>query len=100
MDAIAFLFVLFIILLIIMWLRSRSRNKRILIRQYKSENAFRHDAERLANRGYIVATVTNQQPRAGCLRILTLGLFTLIFPPKPVLIVTYRLADGLPGSGK
>jgi hypothetical protein len=34
--------------------------------------------------------MTERQPRPGLLRIVTLGLFSLVFPPKPELVVTYK----------
>jgi hypothetical protein len=61
----------------------------IVIRQYQSQNAFEKDARRMAKAGYVVQSVTSEQPRAGCGRWLTLGIFALIFKPAPELVVTY-----------
>ena len=65
--------------------------KSIIVKRYKDERAYQRDAQRWARRGYKVANVTSEKPRAGCGRILTLGLLTLIFPPKPEFVVTYSL---------
>ncbi len=59
------------------------------VRVYKSNDEFRRDAEKAAKKGWTVQTVTERKPRAGCGRILTLGLLTLVRPPKPELVVTY-----------
>lgn len=65
--------------------------KSIVVKRYKDEREYQRDAQKMARRGYKVATVTSEKPRAGCGRILTLGLFALIFPPKSIYIVTYSL---------
>ena len=65
--------------------------KSIIVKRYKSQAAYQRDAGRLAKQGYTVTDVTSEQPRAGCLRILTLGIFAWLFKPKPVLVVTYKL---------
>lgn len=65
--------------------------KKIIVKRYANERAFSKDANRMAKRGYVVASTTSEQPRAGCARILTLGIFTLLFPPTPVIVVTYKL---------
>lgn len=61
-----------------------------MVREYKSTKDFSKDAEKLARDGWYVSSQTERKPRAGCLRILTLGLFALIFHPKPILVVTYQ----------
>lgn len=66
--------------------------KQIVVKRYKSERAYQRDALRMRRRGYEVVDVTSEQPRSGCLRILSLGLIAAIYKPKPVLVVTYRLA--------
>jgi len=65
--------------------------KSIIVKRYKSQKQYQHDARRLAKRGYEVASVVSEQSRSGCLRILALGLFAWLFKPKPVLVVSYRL---------
>lgn len=67
-------------------------SKSILVKRYKDERAYQKDAQRMVRRGYKVTSVTSEMQRAGCARILTLGIFTLLFPPKPQLVVTYILA--------
>jgi hypothetical protein len=61
-----------------------------IVREYKSRQAFEKDAEKLAADGYSVVSVTDSQQRSGCLRMLTLGFFALIWRPKNRLIVTYQ----------
>lgn len=65
--------------------------QRIIVRRYPSERQYQGDAQRWARRGYRVVSVTSEAPRAGCMRLLTLGIFAMIFRPKPVLVVTYQL---------
>lgn len=65
--------------------------KSIVVKRYKNERDYQRDAQRMSKRSYHVVSVTSEKPRAGCLRIVSLGLFTLIFPPKPELVVTYSL---------
>ena len=63
------------------------------VRTYKGQSEFERDAKRLAEQGWEVKTVTSQQPRSGCLRIIALGgIGALVFKPKPVVIVTYTRA--------
>lgn len=61
-----------------------------MVRVYRGNAAYQKDATKLAKDGWNPTGMVERKPRAGCLRILTLGLFTLIFPPKPELVVTYR----------
>lgn len=65
--------------------------KSVVVKRYKSEKQYQQDAQRMTAQGYKVVSVTSEQPRAGCLRIVTLGIFTLLWPPRPVLVVTYGL---------
>ncbi|RLT40295.1 MAG: hypothetical protein DWI58_11265 [Chloroflexi bacterium] len=62
----------------------------VLIREYKTQDEFQRDAALLRMADWRVASSLSRYPRAGCMRILTLGFWTLVFPPKPVLIVTYE----------
>lgn len=64
--------------------------KNTIIREYRSRAEFERDAAKLAADGYSVLTVTESQQRAGCMRILTLGLFALVWKPKQKLLVTYQ----------
>ena len=63
----------------------------IVVKRYKSEKEYQRDAVKMQRQGYEVEHVVSEQPRSGCLRILSLGLFAAIFKPKPVLVVTYKL---------
>jgi len=64
----------------------------IIVKRYKSDREFQTDARKMASKGYEVKSVTSEQPRSGCARILLIGLFAAIFKQKPVLVVTYRLS--------
>ena len=61
--------------------------KTILVRRYKTDPEYQKDANKLARQGYVVVNATSEQPRSGCMRILTLGI---LFKPKPQLVVTYQ----------
>lgn len=63
----------------------------IIVKKYKNEKEYQNDAKKMITRGYEVQSVTSEQPRSGCGRILLIGIFAAIFKPKPVLVVTYRL---------
>lgn len=63
-----------------------------IVREYKSREAFQRDAAKMSADGYAVQTVTDQQQRSGCMRIMTLGLFALVWKPKAKLLVTYHRA--------
>jgi hypothetical protein len=60
-----------------------------IVREYRSAKEYQRSAERLAKDGWAVQSVTERQPRAGCARILFLGLFAGIFRPKSILVVTF-----------
>lgn len=60
-----------------------------MVRVYKNPKAYQKDASKLAKDQWQSDSVTERKPRAGIGRILSLGFFTLLFPPKPELVVTY-----------
>jgi len=72
-------------------------------RRYKADwtntanrRRYRQGRQRMLRRGYqAISAVTHRQPQDSylrtILRIITFGLFTLLWPPKPVLVVTYRM---------
>jgi hypothetical protein len=66
--------------------------KTIVVKRYKSDREYQRDAARMTRDGYVVQGITSEQPRSGCGRWLTIGVFALIFKPKPELVVTYALA--------
>ena len=70
--------------------------QRTMVRVYTDPGRYRKDAERLAREGWRVEQVTEHRRRSGCLRVfLLLGIFALVFPPKPEIVVTYvRAATG------
>lgn len=63
----------------------------IVVRRYRTDRQYQRDARKMARKGYRVATVTSERPNAGLLRWLTIGIFAMLFRPKPVLVVTYQL---------
>lgn len=65
--------------------------KAIVVRRYKNEKEFQKDAVGLAKQGYEVQSVVSEQPRSGCARIMAIGFLAVMFKPRPVLVVTYRL---------
>ena len=65
--------------------------KAIVVKRYKAQKAYEHDAIKMAARGYEVTSVTSVQPRPGAGRFLLLGLAAAVFKPKPELVVTYHL---------
>jgi hypothetical protein len=62
----------------------------VTVRTYPDRVAFERDAARLAGNYWVVSSVVERKPNAGCLRILFLWWLVLIFPPRPELLVTYR----------
>lgn len=65
--------------------------KQIIVKRYRDEREYQRDAQKMARKQYKIISVISEKPRAGIMRFLTLGIFTLIFPPKSVYIVTYSL---------
>lgn len=70
----------------------------IVVKEYKGRGDFNKDAQRMAERGYVVTNVTENNRRAGCARIGCIGLFALAFKPKPTIIVTYQLHPPAPAA--
>lgn len=61
------------------------------VKRYKSDKQYRKDAVVMAQAGWEVASVTSEQQRSGCGRIIMLGgIGALIWKPKPQLVVTYQ----------
>lgn len=60
-----------------------------MVREYGDADVYARDARKLADQGWSVGHTMHRQPRAGCGRLLTLGLLTLLWPPKPRIVVTY-----------
>lgn len=65
--------------------------KAIEVKRYKDEKEYQKDANKMLAKGYEVQSVISEQPRSGCARWMTIGIFAAIFKPKPVQVVTYRL---------
>ncbi len=64
-----------------------------MVRTYKKEKAYREEAARLAGEGWRVITVTQEQRPPGCARGCLLGIFSLIFKPRPRWVVTYQRGE-------
>lgn len=60
------------------------------VKTYASDGDYRKDAQRLAKQGWTVSNVTEQTRRSGCMRILLLGPVSIVYKPKPRIIVTYQ----------
>jgi hypothetical protein len=60
-----------------------------LVRSYKEVKHFNRDAQRLAKDGWQVSSSLDHKNRPGIGRIATLGLFSLVRPPKHSMVVTY-----------
>jgi hypothetical protein len=62
-----------------------------MVREYKSIDDYRADAQKLARNGWNVKSVETIDPRSGCMRIILLGgIGALVFRPKPRIVVTYE----------
>jgi len=61
-----------------------------MVKVYRDSGSYAKDAKKLSKQGWAVVNTTHRQPRAGIGRIVTLGLLTLLRPPKPELVVTYQ----------
>jgi hypothetical protein len=60
-----------------------------MVRRYKSVGAYQSDVKNWTARGWEVSSTMEERPRSGCGRVLLLGIFAAVFPPKPVTVVTY-----------
>ena len=67
------------------------------VRVYQGADAYQSELVELSGKGWSPLNVTERKPRAGLLKIFTLGFFALVFPPKPELVVTYQRRR-LPGT--
>lgn len=68
-------------------------SKKAVVREYKSKRDMERDIQKAAEHGWAVASVADLSQRSGCLRFLTLGIFTLFFKPKSKILVTYSRAN-------
>jgi hypothetical protein len=77
-------------------------HEEIFVMVYTDPAHYSKDIHNRASQGWTPISVTERRPRPGILRILTLGLWSAVFPPKPELVVTYQRigsrALGLPSS--
>ena len=65
-------------------------SQRTAVREYKSRGEMQRDANKAAERGWTVVSVTEASQRSGCLRMATVGIFALVWRPKPRIMVTYQ----------
>lgn len=70
--------------------RPRRPQTETLIQTYTSARQYQRAADQLAEDGWYVVSVTEQQPKGGCLQGCLLGPLVFIFRPKPLLVVTYE----------
>ena len=68
------------------------RKSGMTVKIYKNSKAYEKDVARMAKNGWRVIDVASEKQRAGCGRLLSLGIFALVFPPKSKVIVTYQMA--------
>ena len=64
----------------------------VLVWRDRTLDGYQDDAARLAQRGFIVTSVVDQQQRSGCLRILTINFLALLWKPPSKILVTYQRA--------
>jgi hypothetical protein len=62
----------------------------VLVRVYKNQSEYQRDAQRLSVEGWRVVSVTEQEQRSGCIRIVLLWFLALLWKPKPRILVTYN----------
>ncbi len=60
------------------------------VRRYMGYKPFNRDAHHLARQGWAVVSTIEYKRRSGCVRMILLGFFCLVFPPRPEIIVTYQ----------
>jgi len=65
----------------------------VRVKEYKQHKQFEHEARKLAKKGWHVTTVAERPQRAGFLRIMSLGLGSLVWKRRAKLLVTYEKAD-------
>ncbi len=66
------------------------RGDPVVVKEYGNRGAYERGARDMAARGYAVTSVVEQSQNAGCLRLMTLGLFALVVRPKAHFVVTYQ----------
>jgi hypothetical protein len=66
-----------------------AEKRETMVRVYKKPKDYERDAAKMAKDSWSAESVTERRPRSGIGRIATLGFGSLVFPPKPELVVTY-----------
>jgi hypothetical protein len=64
-----------------------------MVQEYRGphrQDAYRKEAEKLAKKGWTVVAVEDVKQRIGGMRWVTLGPGAFVFPPHPILVVTYK----------
>lgn len=59
------------------------------VQEYESQLAYQQAAAQMSLQGWRVTSVNQVRQNAGCMRILTLGLISLVVRPKDHYVVTY-----------
>ena len=67
------------------------RKKLIVVKEYKSEKAYKRDVGKMAKKGYITQTAVAQQDGRSKKSWLALGLLNFVRKQKVKHLVTYRL---------
>lgn len=60
------------------------------VKVYKNNKKYERDAKKLGKKGWKVISVVQEKRSAGLGRWALIGIFAPLFPPKPVLVVTYE----------
>jgi len=60
------------------------------VKVYKNNKRYERDAKKLGKKGWKVISVVQEKRSAGLGRWALIGIFAPLFPPKPVLVVTYE----------
>lgn len=64
-------------------------SQQTMIRAYKYPDAFNKDARKLGKKGWTVQHTMERSPSRSFLFKITFGLFTLLFPKRKEIVVTY-----------
>lgn len=66
------------------------QTQNIKVVEYKNRQAFEKDANKLADGGWAVESITDRPQRSGIIRILLTGGIGLFLRPPSKVMVTYR----------
>lgn len=60
------------------------------VETYLGSKEYQHHVKRMSAAGWNVKSTVEHKRRNGCMRLILLNFFCLIFPPKSEIIVTYE----------